>query len=76
MHSHIHGYVHSISTDAHSAGRRRPLMTESYHYIKAMIGDGVEDLYRNNGMKVIQNEAIMTDEPEEIKRGFFQRRRT
>ncbi len=64
------GYVHFISTDAHSTGRRKPTMEESYRYIHKLIGDKADDIYRNNGLKIIRNEEIFTDEPTEFKKVF------
>lgn len=69
------GYVHFVSTDSHSTGRRRPLMEESYRYVHALLGTQADDLYRYNGLKVINNEEIITEEPEEFRRSFFMRRR-
>ena len=67
--------VHLVSSDAHSSGRRRPLLKEAYEYIeKKYSKDLADDLFINNAQRIIDNEDIIVKEPLEKspeKRGFF-----
>lgn len=64
-----HNLVHFIASDAHSAGRRGPMLTPSRRIVEAIIDEAaVNDLYYNNPKKVIKNEHIEIKEPIPLKK--------
>lgn len=66
------GYVDFIATDCHSTGRRRPQMIESYRYISKRLSQEKADyMFRLNGLKIINNEDIINEEPKLIKKRLF-----
>lgn len=65
------GYVHFISSDAHTHRRRSPRMKDAYEHVYKLIGDKAKELFYLNGQKVINNEAIEVVEPLEYRTRFF-----
>ncbi len=70
-----HNLVHFVASDAHSAGRRSPLLSPSRSIVEEMLGtEWANDLYYNNPNKVIRNEYITIKEPMPMKKKrMFQR---
>lgn len=65
------GYIHFVSTDTHSNRRRKPAMREAYDFTKKLIGDKADDLFINNGVKLLNNEIIEATSPIRNKNKLF-----
>lgn len=69
-----HSMVHLVGSDAHSATRRRPLMRESYDYVRSNYEkDYADDLFSRNSNCIIENKDLEIPNPEKYieKKGFF-----
>lgn len=69
--------VHLVSSDAHSSGRRRPLLKDAYEYIEKKYSKAKADnLFIKNPQCIIDNKDIIVEEPlekPEEKVGLFKR---
>lgn len=67
-----HNLVHFVATDAHSVGRRAPILSKAYDIVKKKFGaDYCERLFCINGERVVQDERITVPEPISFRRRMF-----
>ncbi|WP_461816133.1 CpsB/CapC family capsule biosynthesis tyrosine phosphatase [Faecalimonas sp.] len=52
-------YVHFVGTDAHSSGRRSPMIQKSAEYVQKKFGeDYAKEIFHSNGIKMLKNILI------------------
>lgn len=52
-------YVHFVGTDAHSSGKRSPMIKKSADYVEKKYGyEYTKKIFRTNGMKVLKNKML------------------
>lgn len=61
-------YVHFISSDCHSDGRRGPKLKKAYEKTKKAVGLKANDLFYNNAKKIIEGKNITVTEPSLLRK--------
>ncbi|MHB1456970.1 MAG: tyrosine-protein phosphatase [Armatimonadota bacterium] len=57
-----HNWVHFVASDSHSIRHRRPMLSEAYIELETLYGETAAKLLTEaNGLKVLNNETVLTD---------------